>query len=388
VAPSLFDGLSLSRAAGRIDITYPRAIRDFSHASEVAREHGLDVRESGMHAWRLGVQSEESYPRRLKAFFAGLNDLKPAPDAPVRGLLPDPAGEPLASCIVVVHENLPFVIEQFIPSLAACSSLHPIEIIVVCNGGHGDAGLPDGVRVVRSPWGVVSAAYNAGAAASRGAYLAFFHDDCVMEDPLWIEKCVQRLERGAHAVAGEYRQIAEVGGVAVPPLPVAKCVPLFLRRSEFEEAGGFDERHYIGYEDLDFTLALAARRKKLVATDLRLVHFNGMSSTLKYNPVPGLADLYALAAVPGFAVMRRFNEFWRVGLVSEGVNYMRLAMDAQLLYVLQKYRALLARIDAAAYAAAEAALERRIAGGCPAGPQAALERLRLLDREAAQAARA
>jgi hypothetical protein len=258
----------------------------------------------------------------------------------------------------------------------------------VCNGPREAQALPPGVRALRSEWGVVSASYNAGAAAARGEYLAFFHDDCVLEDPRWIEKCLQRLERGAHAVAGEYRNIAEVGGVPVPPLPVAKCVPLFLRRADFEQAGGYDERHYIGYEDLDFTLSLAAHGRKLVATDLQLVHFHGMSSTLKYNPVPGLADLYALGAVPGFAVMRRFNEFWRTGLVAEGVNWLRLAMDAQLLYVLQKHRALLARIDAAAYAAAERALEQRIAQGCAAGPEAALERLKRLDREAAQAARA
>jgi hypothetical protein len=386
VSQSLFDGLALVRGAARIDITYPRAIRDFAHAREVGLAHGLEVREEGAHAWRIGIAHEDRYPAALKAFFAQLNDFGTGPEAGSRSSSPG-TGEPLVSCIVVVHENLPFVLEQLIPCLVACSRRHPIEIVLACNGERAGAGIPPGVRVVRSPWGVVSAAYNAGAAASRGAYLAFFHDDCAMQDPLWIEKCVQRLERGAQAVAGEYRQIAEVGGVAVPPLPVAKCVPLFLRRSDFEETGGFDEHHYIGYEDLDFTLELAARGKKLVATDLQLVHFNGMSSTLKYNPVPGLADLYALGAVPGFAVMRRFNEFWRTGLVSDGINYMRLAMDAQLLYVLQKHRALLARIDAAAYAAAEEALARRIASGCPAGPEAALGRLRALDREAAQAAR-
>jgi hypothetical protein len=264
----------------------------------------------------------------------------------------------------------------------SCSGAHPIEIILVCNGSRACAPRP-GLQVLQSDWGVVSRAYNAGAAAARGTYLAFFHDDCMLQDAQWIEKCVQRLEHGAHAVAAEYRQIAEVGGVAVPPLPVAKCVPLFLRKDEFVEAGGYDEHHYIGYEDLDFTLALVARGRKLVATDLQVLHFHGMSSTLKYNPVPGLADLYALGAVPGFAIVRRFNEFWRTGLVSEGVNYMRVAMDAQLLYTLRKYRVLLARIDGAAYAKAEAALEARIQRSCPAGPDAALERLQQLDRASA-----
>lgn len=378
---SLFDGLSLARGAGRIDIRYPRALRELEHARAVARAHDLEVSEDSPDAWQLRVAASEPYPAALKAFFAGLNDLRAPPAGPP---LPR-AASPLVSCIVVVNENLSFVLEQFLPSLAASSARHAIEVILVCNGSREmPSGAPPGVEALRSEWGAVSKAYNAGAARSRGAYLAFFHDDCILYDPRWIEKCVQRLERGAHAVAGEYRQIGEIGGIAVPPLPVAKCVPLFVRRSDFEEAGRFDEQHYIGYEDLDFTLALAAAGKKLVATDLELVHFHGMSSTLKYSPVPGLADLYALAAVPAFAIARRFNEFWRTGLVADGVNYLRLAMDAQLLYALRKHRAFLGRGGGGAYAEAEAALERSLASACPDGPEAAVRRLRALDLQAAQ----
>ena len=376
---SLFDGLSLARSSGRIDIRYPRAIRETAHAQEVARAHGLEVLEQD-EAWQLVLDAEEPYPARIKAFFAQLNDLR----TPIEAAPPAP-GAPLVSCIVVVNENLPFVLEQFLPSLAAASARHPIEVILVCNGPEVEPPALPGVHALRSEWGVVSKAYNAGAAHAQGRYLAFFHDDCLLHDALWIEKCLQRLERGAHAVAGEYRQIGEIGGVAVPALPVAKCVPLFIAKRDFDAAGGYDERHYIGYEDLDFTLALTAAGKKLVATDLDLVHFHGMSSTLKYHPVPGLAELYAFAAVPGFAIVRRFNEFWRTGLVAGGVNYMRLAMDAQLLYVLQKYRAFLAGSGGSAYAQAEAALQQNIARACPQGPQAALDRLKALDRQVGKA---
>ncbi|HEX6530712.1 MAG TPA: glycosyltransferase family A protein [Burkholderiales bacterium] len=371
-ARSLLDGLSLTRGDGRIEVLYPRALRELAHARDVARAHGLEVGEGPAGAWRLEARAAEPYPAALKAFFAQLNDLR----APPTGMPRRAVQQPLVSCIVVVNENLPFVEQQFLPSLLACSVAHPIEVVLVCNGNRDAPPEAPGVAVLRSEWGAVAKAYNAGAARARGEFLAIFHDDCILYDARWIEKCLQRLERGAHAVAGEYRQIAEIGGVAVPPLPVAKCVPLVLRRADFVEAGGFDEQHYIGYEDLDFTLALASRGKKLVATDLDLVHFHGMSSTLKYHPVPGLADLYAFAAVPAFAVARRFNEFWRTGLVADGVNYLRAAMDAQLLYVLQKYRAFLGRSGNDAYARAEAAL----AGG----PQDALRRLRALDAEAAR----
>jgi hypothetical protein len=378
---SLFDGLSLARSAGRIEIAYPRALHELERARELARAHGLEVREGAAGAWRLDAAAGEPYPAALKAFFARLNDLR----APPRGAPPQGGAAPLVSCIVVVNENLPFVLEQFLPSLFAASAGHAVEAVLVCNGSRSLAAAPAGAAALRSEWGAVAKAYNAGAARARGEVLAFFHDDCLLYDARWIAKCLQRLERGAHAVAGEYRQLGEIGGVAVPPLPVAKCVPLVVRKADFADAGGFDEAHYIGYEDLDFTLALAARGKKLVATDLDLVHFHGMSSTLKYAPVPGLADLYALAALPAFAIARRFNEFWRTGLVADGVNYMRLAMDAQLLYVLRKHREFLGRGGSGAYAQAEAALERALAQACPDGPQAALERLRALDRQAAQA---
>ena len=102
----------------------------------------------------------------------------------------------------------------------------------------------------------------------------------------------------------------------------------------------------------------------------------------------GLADLYALAAVPRFAIMRRFNEFWGEGVTSEGINYLQLAMDVQLRYIFRKYRAFLARIDKEAYARVEAALESAIAKRSPLDPDAALARFRDLDRRATARGRA
>ncbi len=99
-----------------------------------------------------------------------------------------------------------------------------------------------------------------------------------------------------------------------------------------------------------------------------------MSSTLKYNPVPGLADLYALGAVPRVAVMRRFREYWTARVDAEPVH--QSAMDAQLLLVLEKYRDLLPH---AAYGEARAKLASRIADNCPAGPAAAIARFKNLD---------
>jgi hypothetical protein len=372
--------LSLSHRDGVVEIAYPNRIHDYARAAAFVQQGIIDVAPGAADDWRMRFAAVAGeFPDEVKMFFSRLNNNPPpfsAPDPPSLSI-----SSPLVSCVIVLNENLPFVCEQLLPSLIENSRAHPIEIIIVCNGSVDYAQNLPNVVGLRAEWGAVSKSYNAGARVSRGEFLAFFHDDCVVCDPLWIEKCLQRLKAGAHAVAGEYRVIGKVGGVDVPRLPVAKCVPLVIRKSDFEAAGRFDEYHYIGYEDLDFTLALASRGMKLVATDMHIRHFNGMSSTLKYNPVPGLRELYALGALPRQAILRRFREFWGSGLVVDGVNYTRFCSDVQLLYVLGKYRGYLAGLHENAYVNAETALMHALPPDVAADPESLLARFRLLDRE-------
>lgn len=378
MSSSVFDGLSLVIREGLVEINYPNRIHDYARAVAFAQSAGLDVVPGAADGWRLEYSNAAGVFRRdVKAFFAQLNDLpEPAPVSDSSELNSDP---PLLSCIVVLNENLAFVREQLLPSLLGNSRAHPIEIVIVCNGSvNYEPALPN-VRALRSEWGAVARAYNEGARVSRGEFLAFFHDDCVVCDELWIDKCMQRLNAGAHAVAGEYRGIDRIAEVEIPRLPVAKCVPLVMRRADFDDAGRFDQYHYIGYEDFDFTLALASRNKKLVATDMHVRHFNGMSSTLKYGPVPGLEELYALGAVPRQAILRRFREFWGTGLEVDGVNYTRLCSDVQLYYVLRKYRGFLAGLSSE-YTEAEAALARSLAERGVHDGDTVLARFRALDR--------
>ena len=374
MSASIFSGLSLVRAGGALEIACPERLQPAARAALAAREHGLELAGSDAKGWRLRFSGAEDCPPALKEFFAALNGF-PAPYAPVRV---KEARHPLVSCVVVVNENVPFVREQLVPSLVA-NSAQPIEILLVHNGSAKEDGALAYLSPLRSEWGAVAAAYNAGARAARGRYVAFFHDDCVMDDADWIARCIAPLEAGAAASAGEFRRMASIAGVAVPPLPVAKCVPLVMAKEAFVASGGFDAFHYVGYEDLDFTLALARRGGKVAHVPLRLRHFGGMSSTLKYCPVPGLGLLYAMGAVPAPAIIRRFREFAERGVRVDGLDYLRLALDAQLFYVLKKYRADLAAIDPA-YAAAQAELERRITRECPFDATLILPRFRELDR--------
>ena len=144
-ARSLLDGLSLTRGDGLIEVLYPRALRELAHARDVARAHGLEVGEGPAGAWRLEARAAEPYPFALKAFFAQLNDLRAPPTSVARRAVQ----QPLVSCIVVVNENLPFVEQQFLPSLFACSAAHPIEVLLVCNGNRDAPPEAPGVAVLR-----------------------------------------------------------------------------------------------------------------------------------------------------------------------------------------------------------------------------------------------
>jgi glycosyltransferase involved in cell wall biosynthesis len=364
---SVFSGLALTDAGGVLEAICPQRIHDAARAARVARDFDLDIAIGG-EAWKV-----RGTFARLKHFFAELNAFPPPYIEKIEGAQ---TTAPEVSCVVVVNENGPFVREQLVPSLMA-NSRRPIEIILVYNGAAPSDPALASLASLRSEWGAVAAAYNAGARHARGRYVALFHDDVVIDDPRWIDICVAALEQGAAAVAPEYRRLESIGGIASPPLPVAKCVPLVMETEQYGASGGFDEFHYVGYEDLDFSLSLVSRGLKLAAVRLALRHFSGMSSTLKYCSLPGLAELYAMTALPAAAIRRRFSEFVEKGVRLQGVDVMRIGLDVQLLYVLKKYRTYLA---APAYAAATAALERSLAAACPFDVTLALPRFRELDR--------
>ena len=377
--PSALSGLALTVDAGTVEVRCPPEMYDRARARELAAQHGLPFAGEPDGAWRVRAPAAPgTCPRALKALFAALGGF-PAPYPEIAAPAPR-AAAPLVSCIIIVNHNALFVREQLIPSLFANTRL-PFEVVLVHNGAVDSEALLAAFGGARCPSGAVSVAYNAGAALAHGRYLAFFHDDCILDDERWVEKCATALEQGAAAVAAEFRRLERIGGVEVPALPVAKCVPLFIRAEEFASAGRFDEFHYLGYEDLDFTLRLAQLGKRVEPVDLRARHFDGMSSVLKYCPLPGLAALFAMTAVPRSAILRRFREFAERGLRRDGVDYLRLALDAQLFHVLMKYRAFLAGIDSNAYARAAERLAPALERGGGGDPAVIMARFKSLDRE-------
>jgi hypothetical protein len=372
---SIFHGLALRRDGESVTIDYPQRLHSKSLAANCAWRHGMAFQAGEGETWSVRTVSGDGCPTQLKSFFADLNGFR----APYQAVDPAPAADPLVSCIVVVNENRPFVREQLLPALWANSAGTPIEVILVHNGSAPGAPI-EGVSEIASAWGAVSAGYNTGARAARGDYLAILHDDCIVDDPQWLPRALEALTGGVDAVAAEYRHLDAIGGIAISPLPVAKAVPLVLRRATFEAVGGFDEFHYVGYEDLDFTISLLQAGKKLSACGLTMRHFSGMSSVLKYCALPGLDELFAMTALPASAIRERFREFVARGVNLEGVDLLRLALDVQLLYVLKKYRAWLRSTHGEAYEHCRTALERSIATRCPFDATLILPRFKVLDR--------
>ena len=164
------------------------------------------------------------------------------------------------------------------------------EVVLVDNGSSDDSialalrELED-VRVVELGENLgFGRAINRGVAAVPGDPLILLNNDAVPE-PRFVEALLDGLGENVDSVAGVLLQErapelidsagvvadttlmgfdylhgerAEVAATAAPPLGPTGGAALY-RRQAFEAVGGFDERIFLYYEDLDLALRLAAR---------------------------------------------------------------------------------------------------------------------------------
>jgi hypothetical protein len=209
---------------------------------------------------------------------------------------------PLMSCIILLTANDLFVPNHLIPSIIRNSKDHDIEILIVYNGLDADLNLFRRFDVSVSEFGCVSKGYNQGVNRSRGKYVAIFHDDCMLADANWIQKCISLLEDGYVAVSPEIQNSNFIN--VDEPFIVAKNVPLVIDRERFVELGGYDETYYIGYEDFDLTYQILSRGADFSKVELDYIHFNGMSTTLMFGNQRLLyRSLFALDLLPRSAIL-------------------------------------------------------------------------------------
>ena len=190
---------------------------------------------------------------------------------------------PAASVVVAVLDGLPWLEDQ-LRALAVQEAPFEFEIVVADNGST-DGSLEQvaewarsdhrfrmvDASAIRGP----AAARNAAVKAAKSAALAFCDADDVV-DCHWLAACIEALE-GSDVVAGYFDLWSLNGRPLRAPIPAATDQLGFLpaglgsnlavRRSAFEEVGGFDESLLVG-EDVDlcwhlqlagFEFALAPR---------------------------------------------------------------------------------------------------------------------------------
>jgi hypothetical protein len=204
---------------------------------------------------------------------------------------------PLMSCIILLTANDLFVANHLIPSILANSKGRDIEILIVYNGLGADLDLFRRFDVSVSEFGCVAKGYNQGVNRSRGKYVAIFHDDCMLADENWIQKCISLLESDYIAVSPEIRNSNFISDNE--PFAVAKNVPLVIERERLLQLGGYDETYYIGYEDFDLAYQILSSGAEFSKVQLDYIHFNGMSTTLMFGDKrPLYRSLFALDMLP------------------------------------------------------------------------------------------
>lgn len=182
---------------------------------------------------------------------------------------------PLVSCIIILTANDKFVSKRLIPSILENSNPDDIEIIVVHNGLHPNKDDFKDYIFLESDFGWVSKAINNGVNAAAGKYISIFHDDCLILDKEWINKCKELLEDNCVAVSPEIH--------SNPYFTVFKNVPLFMEKEKFIELGGYDENIFVGSEDIEFTLRVFSGGNKISKVDIDYKHYKGMSTVILYN---------------------------------------------------------------------------------------------------------
>ena len=230
--------------------------------------------------------------------------------------LPRPA--PLVSIIVPTRDRVA-LLRRCVESIHARTEYQPIEIIVVDNGSVEEKTKTflrqnereGNIRVVveTSPFNY-SRLNNRAAAEARGDVLIFLNNDTEIDDSGWLTEMVSHAVRarvgavgarlwypdGTLQHGGVILGLGGVAGHAFPHIPrghpgyfnramlqqncsavTGAC--LAMRKSVFEELGGFDEENLgVSFNDIDLCLRLTERGYRIVWTPYaNLIHHESAS---------------------------------------------------------------------------------------------------------------
>ena len=224
---------------------------------------------------------------------------------------------PLIS-VLIPTRNAPEMLRRCLESISSKTSYPHVEIVVIDNDSTDPAALQTmrefGVVVMPFPGKFnFSRANNAAVRHARGEYLVFLNNDTEIVSRDWLEHLLYYAEQPGVGAAGallvyEDRTVQHAGvalgmrGTAdhlmrgfpleadgyAGSLACAREVSavtaacLMMRRSLFEQVGGFNEHFFTAYQDLDLCLRLRARDLRIIYTPRVVVVHHEWTSRKRY----------------------------------------------------------------------------------------------------------
>jgi len=333
---SFLESFAFERGDERCFLRCPSIVHSPARVSSALERRALaeswrfaDRGESWSLELQTGAARDPSVERFLVDLFADLNGLPSYTGVDLAAY--EPASSPLVSCVVVLTFNDRFCLNYTIPSIIEHSAGTAIEIIVVHNGiGVDVQSFLDRIgkiELVYSEFLSNPCANNRGVEAARGEYVALFHDDCFVADPSWLEKCLAPLNDDCILSSAESARHVGIG-------PVPKAVPMVLRKRDYLDIGGFDQRFW-GTEEVELALRMKSRGKTFAPVDLTSFHFGGMSAGLLFAREPAM--LKSLFSYP--VLDRRYaNAFGNVStLLAFRFPLAKMITDACNYYISRRY---------------------------------------------------
>jgi GT2 family glycosyltransferase/glycosyltransferase involved in cell wall biosynthesis len=267
----------------------------------------------------------------------------------------EPPAEPEVSVIIPVHNKFSYTYDC-LRSIHEKRPKVPFEIILVDDCSSDETLLcalvfSGAVRIVRnsSNLGFVRTC-NAGAAVARGKYLFFLNNDTLVRDG-WLDRLVETFEQVPNVgIAGskllfENGRLQEAGGIIWrlgdgwswgrdrDPNEPAFCflrdadwvcgAALMIRRTTFEELGGFDELFAPGYyEDTDLSFRVRARGQRVVVQPAsEIVHLEGVTSGTDTSG-PGMKRFQVINQA-------KFYQRWKDTLITHRLNGEHPELEAE-----------------------------------------------------------
>ncbi|MBI2900066.1 MAG: glycosyltransferase family 2 protein [Planctomycetes bacterium] len=298
-----------------------------------------------LYHWRKSATSTSAKPEAKEyAFEAGRRALEDAlrrrgekgrvEETPIRGryrIRYALSGTPLVTIIIPTRDNAG-LLRNCIRSIREKTTYAGYEILVVDNGSVEastrqylqEAAARPNCRVLRrdEPFNF-SRLNNAAAREARGEYLVFLNNDTEIVDGGWIDEMLSHAQRAGVAAVGAKLLYSDrtvqhagvvvgLGGIAghafcgitaedpgylalaavVRNTAAVTAACMMMRRTRFEEMGGFDETLHVGFNDVDLCLRLLERGYRIVWTPFaHLFHYESRTRR-RVDPVENQQRFY------------------------------------------------------------------------------------------------